>query len=234
MSVRTYYSVLGVSRDAAPEEITNAKNALAKIYHPDANMQNGIDTTKEMQEILEAYRVLSNPEKRKAYDRKLGGGKARVFRTFTVGETEETEESFSFVTCWNAALKLQDTVKRSSWLLERESKKKNISTRILEKFGKSSRLEKELRTQMDELCQQALEYTDVLKKAEIPADYWNAEAMNWVLVHWGNNKNANYLTLFAQYDAHVNKDKSGTERLRLKSQNRQFRNNLKKLLSYAL
>ena len=77
MSSRTYYNVLGVSREATPEEITNAKNALAKIYHPDANMHNDIDTTKEMQEILEAYRVLSDPEKRKVYDRKLGGGKAR-------------------------------------------------------------------------------------------------------------------------------------------------------------
>lgn len=234
MSSRTYYNVLGVSREATPEEITNAKNALAKIYHPDANMHNDIDTTKEMQEILEAYRVLSDPEKRKVYDRKLGGGKARVFRTFTVGESKETDEQFSFVSCWNAAMKLQETVRRSSWLLERESKRKNISARILEKLGKNSRLEKELRTQMDELCQEALEYTAVLKNAEIPVDYWNAEAMNWVLVHWGHNKNANYHTLFAQYDAHVNRDKSGTERLRLKSQNRQFHHNLKRLLSYAL
>ena len=186
MSGRTYYNVLGVSREATPEEITNAKNALAKIYHPDANMHNDIDTTKEMQEILEAYRVLSDPEKRKAYDRKLGGGKARVFRTFTVGESKETDEQSSFVSCWNAAMKLQETVRRSSWLLERESKRKNISARILEKLGKNSRLEKELRTQMDELCQEALEYTAVLKNAEIPVDYWNAEAMNWVLVHWGH------------------------------------------------
>ena len=178
MSGRTYYNVLGVSREATPEEITNAKNALAKIYHPDANMHNDIDTTKEMQEILEAYRVLSDPEKRKVYDRKLGGGKARVFRTFTVGESKETDEQFSFVSCWNAAMKLQETVRRSSWLLERESKRKNISARILEKLGKNSRLEKELRTQMDELCQEALEYTAVLKNAEIPVDYWNAEAID--------------------------------------------------------
>ena len=36
MPVRTYYHVLGVSREATLEEITNAKNALAKVYHPDA------------------------------------------------------------------------------------------------------------------------------------------------------------------------------------------------------
>ncbi|MCI9442582.1 MAG: DnaJ domain-containing protein [Ruminococcus sp.] len=234
MSIRTYYDVLGVSQEASPEEITNAKNALAKIYHPDANVQNHIDTTTDMQEILEAYQVLSNPEKRRAYDKTLNGRSTRVFRTFTVGEPDETEESFSFVTCWNAAAKLQDTVKKSSWLLSSVSKQKSLSEKILEKFGKNSRLEKELQAQLDELCQQALEYISILKDSEIPMDYWNPEAMNWVLVHWGQNQNANYLTLFAQYDAHVNRDKSGTERLRLRSQNRQFHHNLKKLLSYAL
>lgn len=68
MSSRTYYDILGVSRDATLEEITSAKNALAKVYHPDANMHKDIDTTAFMQEILEAYRVLSNPAKRKAYN----------------------------------------------------------------------------------------------------------------------------------------------------------------------
>ena len=66
MSSRIYYDILGVSRDATLEEITSAKNALAKVYHPDANMHKDIDTTAFMQEILEAYRVLSNPAKRKA------------------------------------------------------------------------------------------------------------------------------------------------------------------------
>ena len=65
MSSRTYYDILGVSRDATLEEITSAKNALAKVYHPDANMHKDIDTTAFMQEILEAYRVLSNPDIKK-------------------------------------------------------------------------------------------------------------------------------------------------------------------------
>ena len=42
MSSRTYYDILGVSRDATLEEITSAKNALAKVYHPDANMHKDI------------------------------------------------------------------------------------------------------------------------------------------------------------------------------------------------
>ena len=73
MKSHTYYDVLGVSRDATLEEITTAKNALAKVYHPDANVHKDIDTTEFMQEILEAYRVLSNPEKRKAYNQEMFG-----------------------------------------------------------------------------------------------------------------------------------------------------------------
>ena len=58
MAKKNYYKILGVSRTASPEEISAAKNRLAKKYHPDANMKDGIDTTKKMQRILEAYRIL--------------------------------------------------------------------------------------------------------------------------------------------------------------------------------
>ena len=57
MKSHTYYDILGVSRDATLDEITTAKNALAKVYHPDANAHKNIDTTAFMQEILEAYRT---------------------------------------------------------------------------------------------------------------------------------------------------------------------------------
>ena len=96
MNSRTYYDILGVSREATLQEITSAKNALAKVYRPDANMNQGIDTTACMQEILEAYRVLSNPESRHEYDKELGGGQIRVFRTFTVGP-EDDEQAAPFV-----------------------------------------------------------------------------------------------------------------------------------------
>ena len=77
MKSRTYYDILGVSRDATLEEITTAKNALAKVYHPDANVHKNIDTTAFMQEILEAYRVLADPEQRKAYDQETFGQRDR-------------------------------------------------------------------------------------------------------------------------------------------------------------
>ena len=103
----------------------SAKNALAKVYHPDANMNQGIDTTACMQEILEAYRVLSNPESRHEYDKELGGGQIRVFRTFTVGP-EDDEQAAPFVVYWNAACRLQETVDLAMEFLENNSQKKNV------------------------------------------------------------------------------------------------------------
>ena len=94
--MRTYYDILGVSKDATLEEITTAKNALAKIYHPDANVHKDIDTTALMQEILQAYRVLSDPEKRKEYNRDTFGETPRVFRTFKVGPEDGEEEEAVF------------------------------------------------------------------------------------------------------------------------------------------
>ena len=73
MEDQNYYDILGVSTKATQEEITAAKNMLAKRYHPDANIKNGIDTTDKMQEILEAYGVLSDTGRRAEYDREISG-----------------------------------------------------------------------------------------------------------------------------------------------------------------
>src|ERR1700704_6083569 len=66
-SKRDYYDILGVSRNATDEEIKKAFRRLAKQYHPDEKKKQGVEA--RFIEIKEAYEVLSDPQKRAAYDR---------------------------------------------------------------------------------------------------------------------------------------------------------------------
>jgi molecular chaperone DnaJ len=63
-----YYEVLGIKRDAKPEEIKKAYRRLARKYHPDVNP--GDKASEERFKLTtEAHDVLSDPKKRKVYDR---------------------------------------------------------------------------------------------------------------------------------------------------------------------
>jgi DnaJ-class molecular chaperone len=65
---RDYYTVLGVSRSATEKDIKTAYRKLARKHHPDVNPGNK-KSEAQFKEIGEAYSVLSDPEKRKKYDR---------------------------------------------------------------------------------------------------------------------------------------------------------------------
>jgi molecular chaperone DnaJ len=64
---RDYYEVLGVDRNATDEEIRKAFRRLAFKYHPDHNQED--KSGEKFKEVNEAYEVLSDPDKRAAYDR---------------------------------------------------------------------------------------------------------------------------------------------------------------------
>ena len=67
MSKRDYYEVLGVSRSATKQELKKAFKKLAMKFHPDRNPDNQAAADK-FKEAAEAYEVLSDAEKKAAYD----------------------------------------------------------------------------------------------------------------------------------------------------------------------
>ena len=84
MSKRDYYEILGLARSAEAEEIKKVYRKLAVKLHPDKNPGDK-SAEEKFKEIGEAYEVLSDPQKRAAYDqyghaafdRRAGGGFAR-------------------------------------------------------------------------------------------------------------------------------------------------------------
>jgi DnaJ-class molecular chaperone len=79
-SERDYYEVLGIAPSASAEEIREAYHKRAFQYHPDRHKESE-EAHKKMQEINEAYAILSDPIKRREYDLPRGyGSRAPKFK----------------------------------------------------------------------------------------------------------------------------------------------------------
>lgn len=210
MESKNYYDILGISVKASLDEITAAKNTLAKKYHPDANLRTGIDTTEKMQEILEAYSVLSNPKKRAQYDRDIRGNRP-VMQTYDLKESDgESSEESGFVVYWKASSQLYDIIAESNELV----RQKNAEGRLAG------------------LAMQALPYIFLLRDAGIPEKYWHPDIMNWLLFTWYQNRNYTTSYLLTLYDAHAKNDISRVAGLKLKNRSLRYEHSLKRLMRY--
>lgn len=211
MEEKKYYDILGVSAKATAEEITAAKNRLAKQYHPDANLRNGIDTTSQMQEILEAYSVLSDPVRRAEYDRSITG-RTPTMQTFDLRNTEESPEDTgsSFVTYWKSAGELYDIITESDLLF----KEKKRSARLAQ------------------LSIQAIRHIIVLRSADIPERYWHPDIMNWLLFTWFQNRNITISYLLTLYDDHLKNEVSALDKLRMQKRSHHFQHAVRRLVKY--
>ena len=66
---KDFYEVLGVAREASPEQIKSAYRKAALQYHPDRNLEKKPEAEESFRAASEAYAVLSDPQKRAVYDR---------------------------------------------------------------------------------------------------------------------------------------------------------------------
>ena len=66
MEFKDYYTVMGLARDAAPDDVKRAYRKLSRKYHPDVSKEK--DAEARFKQLGEAYEVLKDPEKRTAYD----------------------------------------------------------------------------------------------------------------------------------------------------------------------
>lgn len=71
MEYQDYYKILGLSRDASADEIKKSYRKLARKYHPDVSEEPNAE--EKFKQVKEAYEVLKDPTKRKAYDQ-MGSG----------------------------------------------------------------------------------------------------------------------------------------------------------------
>lgn len=204
-----YYDILGVSTKASLDEIISAKNALAKKYHPDVNLRNGIDTTEQMQAILEAYRILSDPKLRAEYDREISG-RTSIMQTFDLYNEDDKTEDSGFVIYWKASNELYDIILESDAL-----------------FG-----QKQEKTHLAALAMQALKPILLLREAQIPEKYWHPDIMNWLLFTSYKNRNFSIAYLLTLYDTHTKNDISAMDKLKLKNKSTRYRHSIKKLMKY--
>ena len=63
------YNILGINKSASSSEIKKAYRKLAMKWHPDRNKNNKKQAEEKFKEIGKAYEILSNPEKRKIYEK---------------------------------------------------------------------------------------------------------------------------------------------------------------------
>lgn len=119
MAKRDYYEVLGISKSASQEDIKSAFRKLARQYHPDVSQEP--DAEERFKEVNEAYGVLSDDQKRAAYDR---FGHAGVQGTggmpdFTVDFSDLFEEFFGIGGFGRSAQRSRNMPRRGADLQQR-------------------------------------------------------------------------------------------------------------------
>ena len=96
MSLKDYYRIFGVNKDASAQDIKKAFRQLALRYHPDRNPDDVKEAEEKFKEINEAYEVLSDEQKRRQYNHLLDWP-AYSRRTIIINDTPEDTADIDLV-----------------------------------------------------------------------------------------------------------------------------------------
>ena len=206
-----YYEILGVDKNASAKEIAQAKNRLAKLYHPDVTASSGRDSTEQMLLILEAYKVLSDESLRASYDAELTGN-LKPMQTFDLSKDEETLRTIddTMLECWRTADALSRLVSESESISPRKDKAHRLP----------------------ELAMAAKPLALALSLAGIPDDRIGMDCMNWLLFTWYKNRNYTVAYLLTLYEHYLEKEITHKDKKMLKKKAASYRKQLKRLLKY--
>lgn len=126
--MKNYYTILEIEETATQEEIKEAFRRLAKKCHPD-NIYTGNE--EKFKEVLEAYNVLSDLEKRKNYDRKLRENNTTFSSSsYNRGSTSQTQSNTNSYYQYTSYTKTRE---------ESERDMDNLMKDILKKYRKSQK-----------------------------------------------------------------------------------------------
>jgi molecular chaperone DnaJ len=127
MAKRDYYEILSVTRTATEAEIKRAYRTLAVQHHPDKNPDNP-QAEDKFKEAAEAYSVLSDAQKRAAYDRFGHQGVGAGAAGFDPGlsNIEDIFDIFGFGDMFGQQGRRRTTVQRGSVIRELEAKEKDL------------------------------------------------------------------------------------------------------------
>lgn len=227
----TFYDLLGVPMDATAEEITNAKNFLVKKLHPDANIDSKFDTTTYIQNILYAYRILSDADKRRIYDRRIRNPIRRRDASDSASMSRASGPlSPNFAPFWEAANKLNELISGNLDVLMPKTSHK-LDLRKLTGNGKKDP-DPDQQEVLSKLAAQAEIHIKVLESSGIPKQYWHSHAMNWMLFQWTQNREYAYGMLCAMYDNYLEQKKNSSDKKKLQGQIQQFLQALDKLSAF--
>jgi curved DNA-binding protein CbpA len=91
MAANNYYKVLGITPWANERQIRTAYRDLSKLYHPDTTKLRAEVSLEKFKELNQAYAILSNPDRRKFYDRSI-----QFSRSYTVSPHPQKHQPLSY------------------------------------------------------------------------------------------------------------------------------------------